>query len=355
MHPAVDSLPKPAPDYRRFLQVLRREVPDAIPLIELAVHPDVVTALLDEPAPPTPDACTNTRRNVRLLHRLGYDVVKVSAPIPFTVPRITGDDASDLSSGQRTWVDQHQGTIGSLDDVEKYPWPTANTIDFAPLDAARQTLPDGMRVIGFAGGVLEFSMDLIGMEQFMYATYDKPDMIAAVIDRVGHIILSVFESYCQMEHVCALWLGDDLGSRNGLLVSPALLEKHVFPWYRKFAELAHTHNRPFLLHSCGKTESLMPTLINQVGIDAKHSFEDNIQPVEQFLDAWGDRIAVLGGVDVNLLAVGETDAITDRVTRILEEAAPRGGYAAGSGNSIPNYVPPENYLTLIQTVARFNA
>ena len=47
MHPRVEQLPKPAPDYRRFLQVLRRERPERVPLIELAVHSEVVNTLLD--------------------------------------------------------------------------------------------------------------------------------------------------------------------------------------------------------------------------------------------------------------------------------------------------------------------
>ena len=34
--------------------------------------------------------------------------------------------------------------------------------------------------------------------------------------------------------------------------------------------------------------------------------------------------------------------------------APGGGYACGSGNSITNYMPTENYLAMIQTIHRFN-
>jgi uroporphyrinogen decarboxylase len=358
MHPRVETLPKPEPDYRRFLQVLHRERPDRIPLIELAVHPEVVGALLDEPVPATGDARADqraaVRQNLRAHHRLGYDVVKVSAPIPWDVQRVAGRDPSALSSGTREWTDEHSGPIGTRDDFERFAWPAPSEVDFGPVETASATLPDGMALIGFSGGVLEFSMDLIGMQRFMLASVRDPELVAAVIERVGQTIQSVFETYCQMESVQALWLGDDLGHKHGLLVSPKLLEAHVFPWYARFAELAHRHGRPFMLHTCGKTDSIMPALVERVGIDAKHSFEDNILPVERFIDEWGEKVAVLGGVDVHVLSVGDAAAIRKRTLEILEHAAPRGGYAAGSGNSIPTYVSAENYLTMIETVAEFN-
>ena len=68
----------------------------------------------------------------------------------------------------------------------------------------------------------------------------------------------------------------------------------------------------------------MPALIDEIGIDAKHSFEDNILPVEDFYDQWHEQTAVLGGVDVHLLATGNEDAIRTRVQQILHHCAPPG-------------------------------
>ncbi len=358
MHVRVEQLPQPDPDYRRFLQVIRRERVNRIPLIELAVHPEVVNALLDEPFETTGDARAVLRRSaeraVRIHHRLGYDVVRASAPIPFGVSRLTADDPSGGAVTERQWADEHHGPIATLADVEQYQWPKIKDVDFGPLEAATAALPDGMRLVGFCGGILEFTMDLLGMERCLIATRRNPDLVKTVIDHVGQIVVDVFETYCQMESVCAVWLGDDMGYKHGLLVSPAFLRQNVFPWYRKLRELAHRRHRPFLLHSCGNVEAIIPDLIEDVQIDAKHSFEDVIEPVERFADRWGGRVAVLGGVDVHLLSVGGEEEIRQRVRAILEQVAPRGGYACGSGNSIPNYVPPDHYLAMIEEVHDFN-
>jgi uroporphyrinogen decarboxylase len=358
MHPRVESLPRAEPDYRRFLATVYRRNTGPIPLVELAVDPEVIAALLDEPLPRS-DAGTVARRviaqrTVQILHRLGNDVVKTSAPIPFDVPRLHAADTARLSRGERHWQDAHRGRIHTADDLEGFRWPALGEVDFGPVEAAIDVLPDGMSAVGFCGGVLEFATYLMGLERFMFAVYDAPDLVAAVLDNVGRTIYGVFELYCQMDAICAIWLGDDLGSKNGLLVGPDLLGIHVFPWYKRYAELAHRNNRPFLLHSCGDIRAVMRDLVEEVGIDAKHSFEDAIMPVERFIEAWGTKVGTLGGIDVNLLAQGSEEAVAARTREVLDRAAPSGGYACGSGNSITNYVPPGNYLAMIETVAAFN-
>ena len=39
-----------------------------------------------------------------------------------------------------------------------------------------------------------------------------------------------------------------------------------------------------------------------IGIDAKHSFEDKIEPIWEAKERYGDKLALLGSVDVNKLA-----------------------------------------------------
>jgi uroporphyrinogen decarboxylase len=153
----------------------------------------------------------------------------------------------------------------------------------------------------------------------------------------------------------ALWMGDDMGFKTGTMISPRHLRKYVFPIQKQIAAIAHQKGLPFLLHSCGNLEAVMEDLINEVGIDAKHSFEDVIEPVEQFSARYGNRIAVIGGVDLDLLARGTEEQIRTRTRQILTACAPSGGYVLGSGNSIANYIPPRNFLAMLDEGWRFNS
>ena len=98
----------------------------------------------------------------------------------------------------------------------------------------------------------------------------------------------------------------------------------------------------------------MDDLIETVDIDARHSFQDNIEPVEDVYRKYGDRISILGGVDVDLLSRGTPDQVRTRTREILEACAPGGGFCMGSGNTLPNYVNVENYYTMLDETAKWN-
>ena len=98
----------------------------------------------------------------------------------------------------------------------------------------------------------------------------------------------------------------------------------------------------------------MEDLIEVVKINGYHSFEDNIEPVEDFYNRYHDRISILGGVDVNLLTHGSEEEVRARCRRILDACGPGGGFAIGSGNSITNYCSIENYYTMLDETRRWN-
>ena len=353
-------LPKPEPNVERFQQVLRRGTCDRVPLVELAIAEETLTALHGRPLIPLArqDGPLRFREAVRqriqLWRALGYDYYRVRAEISFQMETLAARDTATLATGERRWVNEHEGVIKSLADFEAYPWPTPAAIDFAAAEAAQAELPDGMGIMGFSGGVLEWSSNLLGLEGMMLLLYDDPDLVRAVVDRVGQTIYDAFRVFCDMEKVFALWLGDDMGFKTATLLQPQHLRNYILPWHKRYAELAHRTGRLFLLHSCGHVEAIMPDLIEDVRIDAKHSFEDVIVPVEEFKQRWGTRVAVLGGVDVDLLSRGTEDDVRRRTGQILTACAPGGGYACGSGNSITNYMPTDNYLAMIETIHRFN-
>ena len=353
-------LPKPEPNVEQFQQVLRRQPCNRVPLVELAIAEETLTALHGSPLIPLsrqdgPQRFREAiRQRIQLWHALGYDYYRVRAQIPFQVETFAARDTAKSAPGERRWANEHEGVIKSLADFEAYPWPAPADIGFSAAEAAQGELPDGMGMMGFSGGVLEWSSNLLGLEGMMLLLYDDPDLVRAVVNQVGQTIFDAFRVFCEMDKVFALWLGDDMGFKTATLLQPQHLRNYILPWHKRCAELAHRTGRLFLLHSCGHVEAIMPDLIEDVRIDAKHSFEDVIVPVEQFKQRWGKRVAVLGGVDVDLLSRGTEDDVRRRTNQILAACAPGGGYACGSGNSITNYMPTENYLAMIETIHRFN-
>ncbi len=356
----VERLPKPHPDFRNLLTVLKRGKPARVPMLELKLDDEIQTALLGEPLIPwsagaaEEQRLASVRQHVGLMHRLGYDVFRIRTPIPFASSKVVGDDTAGLSRGQRSWQDEHTGPIQSMADFERHFWPRQADVDYSQAEGFARELPEGMACIGYASGVFEWSSWMMGLEPFMLALYETPELVRALTDRIGQIIYDALVPFTQMDHVVALWTGDDLGFKTSTLISPDHLREYILPWHRKYAELAHRSGRPYLLHSCGNLGSIMADLADDVRIDAKHSFEQVIEPVEHFHAAWHHKMAAIGGVDVDLLSRGAPEQVRTRTLQILETCAPGGAYCAGSGNSITNYIPVENYLAMVEAVHDYN-
>jgi uroporphyrinogen decarboxylase len=68
---------------------------------------------------------------------------------------------------------------------------------------------------------------------------------------------------------------------------------------------------------------------------------------------YGDRIALLGGIDVDFLCRADEDAVRRRVQSTLEQCVVGSGYCLGTGNSVANYIPIENYLAMLDEGRKF--
>lgn len=352
---------EPHPDYTRLLKTLRRQGdPGCIPFLELFADSEVIAAVLGGPVIPrdVTDHEVLERgldQKIRFWYRLGYDAFWQGAILDLPdMLLLKSDDTASLPQDKRQWVDEKAGIITNWRDFERYPWPRAADADLYPMEYVARHLPEGMGIIAAISGVLEPVMWLMGYETFALAIYDQPDLVQAMFDKIAEIFIPLTHTLVQMDRVVALWMGDDMGFKTGTMIAPDHLRKFVFPIQKQHAHIAHEQGIPFLLHSCGNVEAVMDDLIDEVGIDAKHSFEDVIEPVESFTARYGDRIAVIGGVDVDLLGRGTEDQVRARTREILEACAPSGGYVLGSGNSIANYLPPGNFLAMVDEGWRYN-
>jgi uroporphyrinogen decarboxylase len=355
----VVPIKKPAPDCGRFIaSLMGKEMPERPPLIEYIVdeavrRPITIDLLGREWVDPAPgDRASQAAywdNFIEFWYRLGYDFVRLEIGLPFSRPIITGADSTMLTQ-IRGWADEHHGSIECQADFDSYPWPDVADMDFWPLEYVSAHLPDGMGFItNHAGGPFEIVTTIMSYERFCLALYDDIDLVLAICERVGSLLESYYRHLVDLPNVIALFQGDDMGFRTGPLAPPETLRSLFLPWHQRFARMAHEHGVPYFLHSCGDVSSIMEDFISTVGIDGKHSFEDAIISAPQFQARYGDRIATLGGVDVNVLAAASPQRVRSYTRAQISACAPRGRYAVGSGNSIPSYIPIENYLTMLDT------
>ncbi len=336
------------PDFQRLTTTLFGGKADVIPLIELGVHPIVKSAILGRPF-------TSVADDVEFMRNMGYDFVKIQPTIHFPLNQehtaVKAPEGLASVAPDRAWAPEHSGIITSWDDFERYPWPLTSDIDYRRFEEVRSLLPDGMGVIGQYGDVFTVVWQMMGFEQFAFAVYEQPDLIRAMFDKVGGLILSMFETMGDMEWVGALWFSDDIAYTGGTLVKPDYFRQQFFPYLGKIGAIASSRKIPFIYHSDGVLWSVMDDIIG-AGVTSLHPIEPKSMDIREVKRRYGQRLCLCGGIEVDTLARGTSEEIRALVRDYIVHVAPGGGWCAGSSNSIPDYVPVENYRVLVETVLR---
>jgi uroporphyrinogen decarboxylase len=347
------------PDVEALLGVIRRErAPRRVHHIELFLDPEVKQAVCRrfamEEGPEPADPRAALAREIRLHELLGYDVFRLSLA-PKAIFQLPDHPAADTalgeqSRGERAWVEEHGGPIQGWEDFERYRWPRVEDIDLAPLEWLEHNLPENMGVYDLTAHILEMVSFLLGYERMCYLIHDDPQLVRAVAERIGQFYVHWTRTLADFRCVPLIWGSDDMGFRTSTMVSPPFLREVILPWHKACAEAGQAKGKPYLLHACGQLGEIMEDLIREVGIDAKHSFEDQILPVTEAFRRYGDRIAILGGIDVDFLCRSEEPDIRRRVRETLDacfRASGGLGYCLGTGNTVANYIPLDHYLVML--------
>ncbi|MBQ6706007.1 MAG: hypothetical protein IJN07_00655 [Clostridia bacterium] len=335
------------PDFNNnLLRVLKGEKPQRATLFELFLSDGHYSLLAGRNCNGN-TAVDVLRWRIEAMAAGGYDYVTAHACDMGFRPSNRESKASGSYSGN--------GIINDWESFEKFRWPDMSQMDYSRLENIKPYLPEGMKIMVMGPcGVLENVIDLVGYDNLCMMLFEDPDLVEAIFYEVGSRLLTYYENAVSADTVGFISSNDDWGFNTQTLLSPDTLRKYVFPWHKKIVQIAHDHQKPCILHSCGYYDEIIDDVINDMKFDARHSYEDSITPVEKAYEDLNGKIAVLGGLDINFLATKTPDEIYSRARNMLEISAAKGGYALGSGNSVPDYVPHENYLAMIRAAKEFD-
>ncbi len=345
------------PDISEMLDVLfRRRLPKRVHHAELFLDPEIKEAVGERFGLSSglnrADPLFETKRDLALHSFLGYDMFRVGVArktVFQTATLAAADTTSQAGQGRsaRDWQEEHAGPIQGWKDFEAYRWPTVAGIDFSPLEWLERNMPETMGCFELTAHIFEILSFLLGYESLCYAVVDQPELVDAILEKAGAFYVDFTRALVDFSRVAVVWGSDDLGFRSGTMMSPDFLRGKILPWHKRCAGIAHSKGKPYLLHSCGNLDEIMEDLVSDVGIDGKHSFEDAILPVTEAKRLYGARVSLLGGIDMDFLCRSDEDSIRARVRETLEMCSRGGGYCLGTGNTVANYVPLDNYLCML--------
>ena len=366
------------PDFERLRKALLREgEPDRVPLWEIGIDATHKARLLGRAVRGYPD-------EFAFWAAAGYDHVPISAGFRYLIrptdPLHPGRrsqrdmvsqrdiDAGKLATAkraqyaldgnlaQRDWAPLGgDGLITSMAEFRDFPWPRVADFPYEPFEIAARELPEGLRVSVHLGWNFTGAWWLAGMERFLAGLFDQPELVAALVHRIGELqhdcLLHLLREHRAVIGVVAVL--DDLAHLGGLLVSPDFLRTHVFPWYRETCLACHRAEVPVVLHSDGDLTEVMPDIL-ACGFNALHPIEPQAMDIRALKREHGDRLCLLGNIDLAYpLGLGGPDDVRAAVKSLIEDCAEGGGLGVGSGNTVPEYVPYQNWTALREAALEF--
>jgi uroporphyrinogen decarboxylase len=330
---------KRKPDYRNLTTVLEGGIAGRPVLFEFFLNDDLYAFLLGKEKLINENPEEYHLLRMMAYETAGYDYYTVLAgDTPINPIHIKTKETISLNAA---------GVINDRDSFGKFKWTDPKVYDTGRLDSLSGRMPEGMKLVPYGpGGVLENVVSLMGYDNLCYAVYDNPGLVADVCEKVGGILVEYYKLVSNRDDVAAVISNDDWGFNTQLMLSAKDMRKYIFPWHEEIVRIIHAAGKPAILHSCGNLGEVEEDIF-KMGYDAKHSYEDNIEPVEKIYTRYRGRIAVLGGIDLDFICRATPDEVFERSKKMLGLAG--NGYALGSGNSIPAYVPIENYMAMIAT------
>ena len=342
------------PNYFNIVKVAQNQEVSRLPLYEHGIGGGIINSVLGKNINEFLDGSVEGKKEYYrnffdFYIKMGYDAPSLEFAIPSCMP----------GAGLLIHT-QLEPAIKDREDLEKYPWDevveTFIKLYDEDIKLFGEVLPDGMKAIGGPGyGIFECVQDLAGYMNLCYMSVDDPELYEDLFKKVGDTVYKIWEWFLKnhSDNYCLMRMGDDLGYKSNTLIPADDIRRLIIPQYKRIIELVHSYNKPFLMHSCGCIFDIMDDLIDVAKIDAKHSNEDEIARFPVWYEKYGDRIGNFGGIDTDAVCQLDKQEMKEYIYDVLKQCKGHGGHAWSSGNSIPDYVPVDRYVNMVEIIREY--
>ncbi len=269
----------------------------------------------------------------------------------------------------RRWVEHGTGGYWDYCDfplrdadeqtVADWPMPSPDDHDFSHLSDACERKKDYAIHIGNPGlgCIINTAGFFRGMEQvFCDLALDEPAGLL-LIDRFLAIQLEVTRRTLEAAPKGAIdfmWMGEDLGTQHGPLISMDLFQKHILPRHKPFFELAAAYDLPVMLHTCGSSSWTYEEYI-KLGLKVVDTLQPEATDMSpEYLKAtFGGRLAFHGCISTaGPVAKGTVEETVAYCRHTLDVMMPGGGYCFAPTHALQDNSPTENVVAMYVTVIK---
>ena len=259
-------------------------------------------------------------------------------------------------------VEHPLSNVETVEEVDLYNWPKAKDmfITYGLKEEARHMYENTDYALvarnPISEGFLERPSYLMGMEKFYITLLTNPAVVKCIIKHLLEIYKDVYGMFLDSvgPYVQMVEVGDDLGGRDNLLISPEMYREFIKPAEIELYSLIHKKAPGAALfhHTDGAVFELIPDLI-EAGMNVLNPVQTSAKGMDalRLKNTYGNSIVFHGGVE-NIEGDVSAAEIASEVKQRIDTLSPGGGYVLTCCNHMID-VKPENIISLFQTAREY--
>jgi uroporphyrinogen decarboxylase len=311
--------------------------------------------------------------NIELLYQaLGVDYrsieVPYTGPCLFSVPE--NRQVNQLEGSIMRWIDHSTGGYWDFCDFPlkdavdeafyRFPVPDPDHFDY---DAAYEKMKYYDNQYGLYIGnpgvpdVINSNGRIMSMEDILCHLATGNEAALDLVRRRVNFQLNMMERLldkCKGQ-IDFIWLGEDLGTQIGPMISLELYRRVLKPIHKSYADLAKAYKIPVIIHTCGSSSWAYEDFIKIgiTGVDTLQPEAVNMSP-EYLKKHFGGRLCFRGCISTaGSLAYGTVLDVEEDCKHTLEIMMEGYGYHFATTHAIQDNSPVENVIAMYNAAHKF--
>ncbi len=199
--------------------------------------------------------------------------------------------------------------------------------------------------------IWETAWALRGLERLMMDLIDNPELAQRILDIPYHYHLTAAKKLVAMG-VDMIWLGDDVGSQQGMIMAPDMWRTLFKPRMAAFIRTLKEINPELKVayHSCGDIRPIIGDLVD-IGLDVLNPIQPACLDLQQLAEAYEDKLCFWGSIDEQqTLPFGTPDDVEQEVATRIKTLGRNGGLILGPTHHVQLDTPMENFWAMVNAI-----
>jgi uroporphyrinogen decarboxylase len=199
--------------------------------------------------------------------------------------------------------------------------------------------------------IFETAWALRGYERLLTDFALNPEIAETILEIPYRYHLYAAKKLVQMG-VDMIWLGDDIGAQNRMLISPAMWRRFLKPRLANFIAEIKGLNPALKVayHSDGEISPVIPDLI-EIGLDVLNPVQPASMDPAKLKAQYGERLCFWGTIDEqHTLPFGTPEQVRAEVVERIRTVGVDGGLILGPTHHVQLDTPLENFWAMVEGI-----